>query len=626
MTSQSASPRSPGPRHGRLGRYVPVVRWLPNYKRAWLGRDAIAGIAVASVAVPTALGYAGIAHVPVQVGLYALPAALLLYAIFGSSRQLSVGPSSTVAIMSGSVLVGFGVAGDTTKAIAISAALAIAAGLILLVAGLLKVGWATDFVSKPVITGFSFGLGIAVIVSELPHLLGLPSETGFVSHRIFELAEDISEISWPTVGVGVVALTIVFGGQVWKPRWPWALIVLVLGIVTAGVLDPVSHGIEVVGSVPAGLPEFGIPGISASDIPSILLGGLAIALVGAGEGLSAGRVFAARRGYRIDSDQEFVAVGAANIGAGFSGGMSVCGSVSRTGTADSAGAKSQVSSLFALATVLIVLVAATELLQDLPRVILSAVVIMSVWFLLDVKTMLRFLKIRNNDFVAAMTGLVGVLLFGPLYGLVAAVAISILGLAYRSSQVLIDPIARIPQERAGWGAQKGHPERVPIPGLLVLRLASPIFWANAQETHDRILEYVDAEPDLRGVVLDLEATGQLDVTSIDMLKALLFELNSSDIDLFLARVLPLAHKVMVKSGFIDQVGEGRSWHSISHTVEQACQELGIRYQLSGDQMPNHESPSTDSLRNDSHRGDPAGDDELSDQTQAAVEEGKLESD
>lgn len=564
-----------GLKTGRLAGSIPILGWLPEYQKRWLGRDVMAGIAVASVAIPTALGYAGIAHVPVQVGLYALPAALLLYAIFGSSRQLSVGPSSTVAVMSGSVLVGFGGTNDTATAIALTAGLALSSGVILLLAGYFRLGWATDFISKPVVTGFTFGLGLAVIGGELPHLLGLPAEPSAFFPRVWESAEDLGEANVETLSIGLVALAVLFIGGAFRPRWPWALGVMAVSIVVAGFHNPTEHGVEVIGSVPSGLPDFGFPDLSGADLVGIAVGGAAIALVGVGESLSAARLFAAKGGYRINSDQEFVATGAANIGAGLSGGMAVCGSISRTAAADAAGARTQVTSLAAMASVLLVLVALTDLLTDMPRVILSAVVIWSVWFLLDVKTLKHYAKIRRNDFVSSLSALIGVLLFGPLYGLLVAVAISLLGLAYRSSQVLLDPIGRIPEETAGWGSLIGHPERVAVPGLLVLRLGSPIYWANAARTRELVMLQIDGCKDLKALVLDLEATGQLDITSLDMLEALLVELRDQGIDLYLARVLPLTDIVMEKAGFFDQLGPGHSWHSITHTVEQACRDLGI---------------------------------------------------
>jgi high affinity sulfate transporter 1 len=559
----------------RSSDYIPILRWLPRYRRSWLGADVLAGVVVASLAIPTALGYAGVADVPVQAGLYALPLALLAYAIFGSSRQLSVGPSSTVALMSGTTVIAVAGTDDPARAVALSSAIAIAAGVLLTLSGVFRIGWITDFLSRPVIVGFTFGLGILVISSELPHLLGLPQQPSDFLYRSLLTLQEVGLTNPWTLGIGIVTIAVLLIGKQVAPRFPWALSLMAIAIAAAPLLDPTSKDIEVIGAVPQGLPPLGLPAVSLSDLPTVLVGGFAVALVAVGEGLSASRIFAASEGYRVSSDQELVGTGSANIAAGFSGGIAVCGSLSRTATAVSSGARTQMSSLTAMVAVLVVLVAFTDLLQELPRVILSAVVIVSVLFLLDFRSIRRYRTVRRSDFVSSLTALFGVLLLGPLYGLLAAVAISILGLIYRANHVVIDPIGRISAERAGWGALKGHPERTAIPGLLILRLGSPIFWANAAATADRVMEEVDAEPTAQGVVLVLEATGQLDTSSADALEDLYHSLENADVQLFIARLNYQARVVLERTGFIDELGESHIWHSITQTVDQACLELDL---------------------------------------------------
>lgn len=565
------------PAPARAWRLVPPVRWLPRYRRAWLGPDLVAGAVVASVAVPTAMGYAGVALAPPQAGLYALPGALLAYAVLGSSRQLSVGPSSTVALMSGAVVagaIGGGASGgDPGRAAALTAGIAIAAGLLLALVGLLRLGWITDFMSRPVTVGFAFGLGVTVIVGELPHVLGLPPEpTTFVPRLTSTLGQ--LDLARPgTLAVGVATLAVLVVGSRLVPRIPWALVVVAAGIAVAPALAGL--GLETVGAMPAGLPALGLPALSAADLGTVALGGAAVALVGIGEGLTAARVFAARSGDAIDADQEFVGVGAADVAAGLSGGVSVCGSLSRTAAAVGAGARTQVSAVTAAVLTIVVLLFLTGLLAQLPRVVLSAVVVVSVWFLLDVPALAGFWRVRRNDGVAATVALAGVLLLGPLWGLLVAVAVSLLGLAYRASRIVVDPLGRIPTERAGWGALRASPDRRPVPGLLVLRLSSPLFWANAARTSELVLTAVDAEPGVRGVVLDLEATDQLDATAVDALQALLDALRDREVDLFLARVMFRAHEVMARAGFEADLGPGRIWHSISGAVTAATTHLAL---------------------------------------------------
>jgi SulP family sulfate permease len=312
-------------------RRVPVVDWLPRYERGWLRGDAVAGAVVAALAIPQTLGYASIAGAPVEVGLYAVPVALVAYAIFGSSRQLIVGPVSTMSVLSGSLLAGFGVAG-TARAASYTAALALGSGLVLVTAGFLRVGWVAEFLSKPIVTGFVLGLTILVILSELPHLLGVPTPSGQVVERVGSLGESLTrgEADMATVIVSAASLLVLFGGQWLAPRVPWGLVVLLSGIAASSALDLRAEGVEVVGPVPRGLPTPALPSVAAGDLPALLAAGAALALMGLAEGLSAARLFAARGGYRVDADQELLASGAANLGSGLFGGIGVAGSLSKT--------------------------------------------------------------------------------------------------------------------------------------------------------------------------------------------------------------------------------------------------------------------------------------------------------
>ncbi len=549
---------------------MPIVRWLPKYHLSFLRADLIAGLAVASVAIPTALGYATVAGAPVQVGLYALPAALVAYGIFASSRHVSVGPTSTVAIMSGAVVFETtGGSADPARVVALTCAVAIASGLFLILAGALRTGWLTDIISRPVITGFTIGLSLLVITSELPHLLGVtPSSSQFLQ-RLWSTLAQVPEANGETVVIGVLALAVVFGGPRIAATFPWALLLMVAGIVGAAWLHPQNSNIEVLGAIPAGLPHPGVPAISLSDVPQVLIGGASVAIAGIGEGLAAARLFAVRGNYRIDSDQELFATGIANVASGFSGGMSVTGSLSRTATAFMSKGRTQVTGLVAAVCVLLVLLWFTGLLSNVPRVILSAIVISSVWPLLDFRGLERYRHVRRNDYIAALTALFGVLLFGPLYGLLAAILISVFGITLRSSQVTIDELGKIPGEKAGWGAVVEHPDRETREGVIVIRVNAPMFWANSERMVDKVLEFVDHKPGTRAVVLDLEATSQMDTTALDSLSSLLEHLRDVDLDLFIARLHYVARRVLDDSGFTAELGEGHMFHSISASVKAA---------------------------------------------------------
>src|SRR5829696_3995157 len=562
----------------RRWRRIPVVAWLPPYQRRWLRGDVVAGAVVAALAIPQALGYATIAGAPVQVGLYAVPVALLAYAIFGSSRQLVVGPVSTVSVLSGSFLASFGVAG-TAQAASYTAALALGSGLVLIIGGFVGIGWMAEFLSKPIVTGFILGLTILVILGEIPGLLGVPTPQGRVVERVGALGGALTrgDADLPTVIVSAVAVTFLFGGQRLAPRAPWGLMVLVTGLIASAALDLQSSGVNVVGPVPRGLPTPGVPSVDAGDLTTLVGAGAALAFVGLAEGLSAARLFAGRGGYRIDADQELLASGAANVASGMFGGIGVAGSLSKTAAVYDARGRTQMAGVVAAGLALVVIALIAPVLSSLPRAVLSAIVVNAVWKLMDFPALRRYARVRRNDIVAAVVAAVGVLVLGPLNGLLLAVAGSVLGLVYRSSRLDVDIMGRVPEEKAAWGSTENHDERRTYPGILVLRLNVPMFWVTATPIHDKVLAEAESAPDIRALVLDLEATDQMDTTSADALAALLATLRERGIDLYLVRVRWAVRKVLRRSGFMSSLGEGHLWHSISQGVREARRLHGLTH-------------------------------------------------
>lgn len=562
-----ATGRAPSSGHWRR---LPIVEWLPRYQRGWLRGDFMAGAVVAALAVPQALGYASLAGAPVQAGLYAVPVAMVAYAIFGSSRQLVVGPVSTVSVLSGSFLASFGVAG-TIQAASYTAALALGSGLVLVAAGFLRIGWVAEFLSKPIVTGFVLGLTILVILNEVPHLLGVPSPQGQVVERIGALEASLTrgDADLTTVIISAAALLLLFGGPRLVPTVPWGLVVLVVGLVVSTTRDLAARGVEVVGAVPRGLPTPSVPAVDSGDLPALVSAGAALALVGLAEGLSAARLFAGRGGYRVDADQELLASGAANIACGLFSGLGVAGSLSKTATASDARSRSQITGVVAAALSLVVIVAISPALSSLPRAVLSAIVVNAVWRLMDFTALRRYARVRRTDIVTAIVAAVGVLTFGPLNGLLIAVATSVLGLVYRSSRLQIDTMGRVPGEKAAWGSMGRHGERPTYPGVLVLRIGTPVFWVTAAPVRDAVVSRVDSTPGVRALVLDLEATNQMDVTSLDALTDILHALRDRNVDLYLVRVMSLVRRALKRSGLMEEIGEDHLWHSISQGVREA---------------------------------------------------------
>jgi high affinity sulfate transporter 1 len=548
--------------------------WLAGYRRDNLGADVRAALIVTALMVPQSLGYAAIANVPVQLGLYAIPGALIAYALFGSSRQLIVGPVSTVSVVSGSIIA-VEAAGDQQQAVAFTIVMAIMSGVVLIAAGLLRAGWVAEFLSKPIISGFVFGLSVVIILGEVPTLLGIPPVSGAVPGRVVGIVRGIGDADLVTLTIGAVCLLVLFAGGWRWPRVPWGLMLVVAGILTARFGELGGRGVVLVGDVPRGLPVPGIPSVPISQLPALVFSGAALALVGLAESLSAARLFAAQGGYYIDSNREFVATGASNVLAGLSGGLGVAGSLSKTAAAVRSGGRTQMTGLIGAGVVLVTLVAFAPALGNLPRAVLSAIVVHAVWGLMDVEAIRRFARIRRNDLNAALGALIGVLVLGTLYGLLAAIAISVIGLLYRSTRVEVEEVGRIKGEKAAWGSVDRHPERRTIPGVLILRLTAPVYWVNAANVEEKILGFVAKRPDTRAVIIDLEATNQLDATSADTIGSLVSRRRGDEIEVHLVRVMHRARGVLRRTGILADIGEHHLWHTISQGVRMVRQSLEI---------------------------------------------------
>lgn len=562
-------------RWGVMRTWLPILSWLPSYPREDLRGDVMAGAIVASLLIPQSLGYAEIAGVPVQVGLYAVPLALLAYAVLGSSPQLVVGPASTVAIVSGSLVADIS-GGDPAQAMAVTAGLAIATGIVLVALGLLRLAWVAEFLSKPIVTGFVFGLTLTIVVGELPTMLGIAKPPGDLLGVLVRTIASIDQTQLLTAVIGAGALLVLFGGARLAPRVPWGLVVVAGAVAVSSFADLADRGVAIVGEVPTGLPPFGIPLVSPDRLGAIAVGGFSLALVALAEGLAATRLFASRGGYRVETERELIGMGGANIASGLSGGLAVAGSLSKTAAAAQAGGRSQITGMTSAGITLIVLIALAWFFEELPSAALSAIVIAAVWGLMDVRSMRRYRYIRPADFAAAMVGAAGVVLFGPLSGLGIAIAVSLLAILYRATFPHVEVLGKIGGEKAAWGRLRKHTDRKPVPGVLVVRLDAPLFWVNATAIEDRLLEELDAWPDTRALVLNLEATTRLDTTTADVLTHLLDELDKRDVALYLARVLHPVNSVLTRSGFLARLGDGRVWHSISQAVRAARRATGLK--------------------------------------------------
>jgi sulfate permease, SulP family len=524
---------------------LPLFTSLRGYDAAWLRGDAIAGLTVWAVLVPEALAYASIAGVSPVVGLYAAPGALLLYAAFGSSRHLVVGPMSATAALSAAAVADVATQGSAGFA-AHTAALAITTGLLALGAGLLRLGFLASFISEPVLKGFIIGLALTIVVGQLPDLFGVEGGGGDFFEKLWELLGRLGQTSWTTLAVGLSSLALVLGLRRFAPAVPGSLVVVLGGIAAVGLLDLDGHGVEIVGRIDSGLPALGAPAVAAADYLELAAAAAGVMLVGFAEGLGAAKTYAATHHYEVDPNRELVGLGAANLGSGLSSGMVVNGSLSKTAVNGGAGANSQVSGLVVAALTILTLLFLTGLFENLPEATLAAVVIAAVIELVDLPALSALYRIATRqlrgiygiaarpDFIAAVAAMAGVLVFDTLPGLVIGVVVSLLLLLYRASRPHIAVLGQVPGMPGQYGDVQRHPENERAPGIVVLRVEGGLFFANADTVRDAVRANAD-RPGIRAVVLDAETAPYIDVSAARMLVQLTADLRRSGVELVVAR-------------------------------------------------------------------------------------------
>jgi SulP family sulfate permease len=547
-------------------RYVPISRWLPAYPRAWFRPDLTAAVTSWGVMVPVALAYAGLAGVPPELGLVTAFTAMAAYAMFGTSRHLKVTVSSTMAVMSASVVADLA-GNDPAAYLAYTAALALTVGVLLVAAGLARLGFISDFLTKSVVTGFIIGVAITIIVGQLPKVLGVPGLDGSLPEQLVQLVSELPDTNPYTLAVGLSSLVLILVLRRISPRIPGPLIALVLGILAVSLLDLGTHDVSVVGEVATGIPQPSIPSVPLTSIPYLVLGAAGIVVLAVGESVGAGRAYAAQRGYEIDPDQEMVALGSANLASGLFGGFTADASLSQTATAETAGARSQLSSLITAGLILATAVLLAPLFRNLPNAVLGAIVIAATLGLINIAEMRRYWRWRRTDFVIAVTAMVGVLLTSVLTGMIVAVLLSVLLLLYRASRPYVAVLGRMPGGAATFGDLARHPDAEPIPRLVIVRLDAPLYFFNANVAKGEIMDIVAAqEPPPRGVLIDLAATADLDVTTTDMLFELVTDLHSRSIQVLVAQVKGTVRDRLRKTGLMDELGEDRVYLSIGSAV------------------------------------------------------------
>ncbi len=546
--------------------FLPGIDVLRHYDRAWLPGDALAGVAVAAYLVPQVMAYAEIAGVPAASGLAAVCGALVVYAVLGSSRQLSMGPESTTALMA-AVAVAPLAAGDPARYATLAAGLAVLVGVVCLLARLLRAGVLADLLSTPVLVGYLAGVAVNMIGSQLGKVTGVDVDGDTVPAQVLSLAGGLAGLSGPTVLLAAVLLLVLFVGSWLRPRWP-VLLVGMLGSAAAVALFSLQElGIAVVGVAAAAPQAPALPLLRLDDWLALLLPAAGIALVGYSDNMLTARSFAARRGQTVDGNTELVALGVGNIVVGLVRGFPVSSSGSRTSIGDAQGSRTQLHSLVAVAVVVVILVFGQGVLAAFPTAALGAVVIYAAVKLIDLGEFRRIARFRTSELAIAVITATAVVVVGVLYGVLAAVAVSVVELLRRLARPHDAVLGFVPGV-AGMHDLDDYPDARPEPGLVVYRYDAPLCFANAEDFRTSALAAVDtagSEP-ARWFLLNAEANVEIDVTAAQALDSLITELRRRGIVFATARVKQDLRDVLARAGLVEVIGAERMYMTLPTAV------------------------------------------------------------
>ncbi|KHK02419.1 SulP family inorganic anion transporter [Desulfovibrio sp. TomC] len=536
------------------------------FSRPFLWTDILAGLTLWGVLVPEGLAYAGMAGLPVQVGLYTLIASLPLYFLLGQSPVLVCAATSAESIMLAAIVAPLAGA-DPVRYAVLAGLLVLLTGVIFLAAGLLRLGRVSAFLSKPVMTGFIFGLAISIAANQLHKILGLPRGHGDILAQLAHLAGGLDQCNPATVAVGGGALALVLVLERALPRLPAGLIIMALGIGLSRLLSlGPQHGVAIVAAFPAGLPGIVWPQLHRQDLTALVPSALGLALVAFSQALGAVACYAGKFGRPVAADQELKALGLANLGSSLLGGLLAGGSMSSTAVNVAAGARTRFSTLVTALMVVLTLCFFTPALTGLPEAILGAVVLHAVLGLMKVGEMRRYYRLNRIEFWLAMVALLGVVAFDILPGLVLAVVASLLRLILYAGTVNLSILGRLDGCAPVWVDTSQYPQAREVAAIRVVRLNLPLFFANAEKFHAAVTELCRQQPKPRALVLHLPANPRLCVTATDMLLALARELRADSVTLAFVDPAPQTLGILRASGLLALVGEARVYQSIGEAV------------------------------------------------------------
>jgi high affinity sulfate transporter 1 len=511
----------------RLARWIPAVGWLASYRLSWLRVDLAAGITVAAYLLPAGLGDASLANLPPEAGLYACLFGGLVFWLFCSSRHTTITVTSAISLLIGSTL-GTVSGGDPTRFTALAAGTAILVGLIAIIAWLVKAGSIINFISESVMIGFKCGVALFLASTQLPKLCGIPAAHGDFWENSGTFLKHLNETNLAALTIGGTALVVLVLGKIFLKKLPMALLVVVAGIVASRRFGLDARGVKLLGDVPQGLPDLGLPAVRWEDLNAMLPLAFACFLLAAVETAAIGRTFAAKHGGRLDANQEFLALGVSNLAAGFGQGFPISGGMSQSVVNEGGGARTPLSGAIAAAFILVVVLFFSQLLSALPQPVLAAVVLVAVMGLVSVSALRHLWRSDGREFVIAMVAMFGVLGQGLLRGVAIGALISLVLLIRRAALPPVALLGRVPGTRRFSDCER-HPENETIPGMLILRPGASLLYFNMNYVRDTIEERVRAAKETKLVVLDLSEVSVVDMHAAQMLAGLAGELAAKGI-------------------------------------------------------------------------------------------------
>lgn len=555
-------------RYSVIERVAPGIASFRSYQPGWLRQDLVAGLVLTALLVPQGMAYAELAGLPPITGLYTTILCLIGYALFGPSRVLVLGPDSSLGPMIAATVIPLVAAqGDPERAVAYASILALMVGAITLVAGVFKLGFVAELLSKPTQIGYMNGLALTIVVGQLPKFFGFSVDADGLIDEAAGFVQAVAD--GDTVGaaltVGVACLVLILGFQRALPRVPGVLVAVVLAIAAVNLFDMQDQGVTVVGPMPEGVPPLTVPTVPLEDLWLLVIGALGIALVSLTDTISTASAFAARAGAEVDGDREMIGVGAANIAAGFFQGFPVSTSGSRTAVAAENGAKSQVTGLVGAAAILLLLLFAPGLLRDLPQPALAAVVIAASMSLADLAGLRRLRRQRRSDFLLSLAAFLGVAFFGVLPGIAIAVGLSIANVfrrAWRPHQAVLGRVEGL----AGYHDSQFNPTTHHLPGLVIYRFDAPLFFANARTFRDQVRHLAMTEPRPRWIVVAAEPITDVDTTASDILEDLDLELNADGIHLVFAELKTPVRRKIERYGLTATINPAHFFETITEAV------------------------------------------------------------